>query len=479
MNGDFSRITFDADAQFSQVLLQQGRVLLDADFNEQSAIHQHFLRTLIMDVVGRACRAGDGFTVAPNGSEEDDFLISAGRFYLDGIMCVAPEGTTFRNQPSWPVPTGEGLGGEPFVAVIEAWERLVTATQLPDLRELALGGADTASRAQIRWQVRPGSAEWFTRETELMRKALQARFDATENVEARAAIKTKLDAAAKALQTFTDALNNFATTNAKPNCDAAMALLDALDGARPLLRASGKQDNDDQDPCAIAADAQYRGRENQLYRVEVHTGGLAGEATLKWSRENASVAFRMRQPPLLTGSNLVVSLETLGRDRRTGLCLGDWVELTGDRVEFAGLARPLGQVTKIDRAHGSVSVKMHDAPTASAFADCTLLRRWDQQVDVDDSGTVPITEGGDTWIPLERGIRVQFLPGGNYRSGDYWLIPARVASGDVLWPRDGEVPRAREPDGVKRHRAALAFGKKKAGAWVFRPCGGSITPICK
>ena len=35
MKGDFSRETFDRARHYSAVLLQQGRVQLDADWNEQ------------------------------------------------------------------------------------------------------------------------------------------------------------------------------------------------------------------------------------------------------------------------------------------------------------------------------------------------------------------------------------------------------------------------------------------------------------
>ena len=38
MRGDFSRDTFDPVKHFSRVLQQQGRVQLDADWNEQTAI---------------------------------------------------------------------------------------------------------------------------------------------------------------------------------------------------------------------------------------------------------------------------------------------------------------------------------------------------------------------------------------------------------------------------------------------------------
>ena len=50
MKGDFSRDTFDPDRHFSRVLMQQGRVQLDADWNEQAAIMQHALRSLVVDV---------------------------------------------------------------------------------------------------------------------------------------------------------------------------------------------------------------------------------------------------------------------------------------------------------------------------------------------------------------------------------------------------------------------------------------------
>lgn len=53
-----------------------------------------------------------------------------------------------------------------------------------------------------------------------------------------------------------------------------------------------------------------------------------------------------------------------------------------------------------------------------------------------------------------------------YRTGDYWLIPARTATGDVEWPTDTVTdaqgnathsPIARGPDGVIHHYAPLAI----------------------
>jgi hypothetical protein len=68
------------------------------------------------------------------------------------------------------------------------------------------------------------------------------------------------------------------------------------------------------------------------------------------------------------------------------------------------------------------------------------------------------------WITLEQGVQIQFQPNGIYRTGDYWLIPARTATGDVEWPRMSKtiagkeqmVSRPMTPRGVIHHYAPLA-----------------------
>jgi hypothetical protein len=81
------------------------------------------------------------------------------------------------------------------------------------------------------------------------------------------------------------------------------------------------------------------------------------------------------------------------------------------------------------------------------------------------------------WIALENGIQIQFLPAnsnGNhphfYRTGDYWLIPARVATDSIEWPveldnegqpkRDANnevTPIPQAPLGIRHHYAPLAI----------------------
>jgi hypothetical protein len=95
-----------------------------------------------------------------------------------------------------------------------------------------------------------------------------------------------------------------------------------------------------------------------------------------------------------------------------------------------------------------------------------ILRRWDHRHGVEGGaaeseadGALVIEEGVP--IRIENGIMITFehAPGEGahrYRTGDYWLIPARVATGDIEWPRDGGTPRALPPRGVEHHYGQLA-----------------------
>ena len=89
MKGDFSRMTFDASKHFSRVLMQQGRVQLDADWNEQTAILLHYMQTLAKDLIGAHGGPGEdsGFEIKSLATaSSDDFGIGKGRYYVDGIL---------------------------------------------------------------------------------------------------------------------------------------------------------------------------------------------------------------------------------------------------------------------------------------------------------------------------------------------------------------------------------------------------------
>src|SRR2546423_13392422 len=88
MPADISRRTFERDKHYAGVLAQQGRVVSDADLNEQLEIAIHRTETEAIDVIGPCGvpKALDSFRIGgtPDGL---DFTISAGRIYVDGILC--------------------------------------------------------------------------------------------------------------------------------------------------------------------------------------------------------------------------------------------------------------------------------------------------------------------------------------------------------------------------------------------------------
>jgi hypothetical protein len=473
MNGDITRDSFDPYRHYTRVVMQQGRVQLDADWNEQVAITERYLRTLAADLIGPfgGPQNDCGFAVGADRSvltgmtgkydlpldqarldeigkrlDGGDFLIGPGRYYVHGLLAENEEPITYSEQKGYPFDGETTLekvrGASTFLIYLDVWERSVTGAENPDLVEVALGSADTAARAQLVWQVK------ILRGTTAM------------------------------------------------SCSSTAA----LERARlSFLRARASQPASQPDACVIDPAARYRGAENQLYRVEIHRGGparpsgaTAGGATFKWSRENGSVVFPVRDLAEDTGkSETTAELATLGRDRRLGLATDDWVEVVDDGYVLRAAAEPLHLVERIDRdGLKAVLAGLGPADTGQDQALHPLLRRWDHDASdpaASDQGALLVTEAADAasgWIELEDGVQVQFPVSAvagepnEYRTGDYWLIPARTATGDVIWPRrqvGGQVEwEARPPNGVEHHYAPLAIASADDnGHWTF------VSPDCR
>ena len=96
------------------------------------------------------------------------------------------------------------------------------------------------------------------------------------------------------------------------------------------------------------------------------------------------------------------------------------------------------------------------------------------------------------WTTLEDGVEIWFEAGGHYVTGDYWLIPARVISGDLEWPAetdaDGNVvmsngvatPAALRSRGPRHYYAPLAHteaGNAREGKLVVTDCRCKIQRV--
>ena len=425
MYGDFSRMTFSRRKAYTGVWSQQGRVQLDADANEQTAIVLDWLRTLAVDFIGpfggHVIRAGFDVEL-----KADDLTFSPGHYYVYGLRCDIPKpteqgaaGATYSSL----VPGADPFPGPPYLVQMLVWERSVSAVAEPDLLEPALGPypPDTTVRSQVAW---------------------------IPAVSTTLPDGTKLAGATVDSESIHKAFDGYNTSG----------------GGHPLLAARVETDVEPEEASIVPATSGYLGVENQLYRVEVHTGGtvLADDGpTFKWSRENGSVEFRIVQPSAETKAPAPttvaeVTVASLGRDARTGLDVGDWVELIDDTWAPQGNPPPLAAVQAIGRADLTVTL------STEVKIDMSLhpyLRRWDQPADSPaDQDGILIAEG--TWFELEDGVEISFpASGGEYQRGDYWLIPARTATGGLLWPSDAGKPRAVPPDGPARYLVPLALVK--------------------
>src|SRR6266567_3592518 len=164
MKGDFSRQTFDSKKHYSGVLMQQGRVQLDADWNEAQATLRYRDQTEATDVIG-ACGAPENFAGFAITVQDSALMIGTGRYYVDGILCE--NGTTndssipYAQQPDLPAPPDvvnllkdetNPLG----LVYLDVWQRHLTALDDSSIRDQALGsdGPDTTTRVKNVWQVK-------------------------------------------------------------------------------------------------------------------------------------------------------------------------------------------------------------------------------------------------------------------------------------------------------------------------------------
>lgn len=556
MKGDFSRWTFNPDNQFTRVLMQQGRVQLDADWNEQVAILLHTMRQMVSDMMGPH---GTWDEAAFKVEKEDDKyqVNQKGRYYAGGVLVDAKEEKPYEIT----------VNGNTLV-YLDVWERHLTYVEAdeanqPGLREVALKGADTTTRATVAWRVRTGSVpldvdvaamrkaqtDWgtlaaslTTKEGELIKaensNAISPGFSGLTMLETD--LEGQISNLVGSLNTFIDGVNDTIPENSiigNENDPSVRDLITQLDNllsaikgkldipeesisqptsgydskddnkkieqlvtrmnllvdikklriqieqateilstgiykieesafdniATGKLKAAtngGEVSNADNDSCTIPPDAAYTGPENQLYRVEIHQGSGVDKnnkplpETFKWSRDNGTAIFPVDpQSIVVSGQELTLNLTNLGRDTEVGLAVEDWVELTHDDLVEALTPGRMFEVTKVDTITGTVTLKASDEPKLEPPEDPKhpILRRWDQ-----GSDAIQVKVKDDDYShSLENGIHIQFDDSGTYRTGDYWLIPARTATRNIEWPTENN--GFIEPHGIQHYYAPLAI----------------------
>jgi hypothetical protein len=426
MQGDFTRWTFDPGQGYRSVLLQQGRVLLDADFNEQTEITAHHDEARTRDVVGLGGgpSEGAGFSIVdasgapPAGTAWADLRITPGSYYVDGILCEAasPSAGEGAVPPGWPLadqPYLSAIGDDPglpepeedgrYAVYLDAWTHHVTADEEPSLREPALGGPDTTTRARTVWQAR------------------------------------------------------IAPIRAEQRCSGLQTLA-AVPRQAGMMVASLQEQAPDADPCQITVSGGYQRLENQLYRVQIHDASGA-VPTFVWSRENASVvsALTAIEPSRTAGQDADLLVDRVGRDDELSISLGDAVEVTSTDLELRGLPGFLATAGAPDGLRLPVTWTAGFPASLASLGRSPIVRRWE----------APPSDAVAGPADLEGGIQVGFPGGGGYTTGDYWLIPARAVRlayglaalpGTIEWPVDaGGAPLPQPPQGPVHHLTPLAI----------------------
>lgn len=478
MSGDYSRHRFDPRNNYTGVKMQQGRVQLDADWNEWTDVIERRSRAETVDTFGVHSTPGipgvavvspltpDAFKIEVSGGT---FTIAPGRMYVDGLLADnfgSEDGprefdpvlaelrglnpVAYAKQPYHPDPA-DLPGAGPHLAYLEVWQREVTHLQRPDLVEKAIS-VDTTTRVQTVWQVR-----------------------LLENV-----------------------TGSITCTSPDADLTAAWKSIISPSAGRLSSRAIGVPP--DVDPCELPPSGGYRGLENQLYRIEIHDGGGVGTATFKWSRDNASVAAEVIE--VVAASEL--KLASLGRDSLLRFNTDDWVEIIDDWRELSGEAgdpaKRVGLIRQITVNDAKQTISFSPALPADLLptgaGNNTLEKRhlrvirWDQRgivrdadnnvlVDLDSfgsGGVIPVPVPG-VWVNLEHGVQVRFSSEpapGEFRGNDFWTVAARTSDASV------EVLTNVPPQGIHRHYARLAlvtFPDEETDCRVHWPpsCGGCCT----
>jgi hypothetical protein len=494
MSFDASRFTFDPWNDYVGVVMQQGRVQLDQDWNEWVAEVVRRMQAGTVDILGTAAvpraTTPNGFNITPSATSSGAFTmtIGRGRIYVDGLLAenhglpppsplkwtdgsqpepAAPAllwdplldevtGSTdvpYDQQPYYfapmqvPLPTTAG----PHVVYLDVWQRELTHLQRPDLVEKAVN-VDTTERLQTVWQVK-----------------------VLANTGAGTSCGTDLGGLLNA---------------AGIHPSASRLTSDAVDVPLPT------------DPCQIPSASGFKGLENQLYRVEIHQDSAnAGGASFKWSRDNATIAALVLQ---ITAADTLV-VQSVGRDDVLRFNPLDWIEITDDWQELNGLPGEVHQIKSIEDATRTITLQTALAAPASYPVDGqgntdaarhTRIRRWDQSGkvlaadgttvywDLDNpasaavpAGTIPVPPVG-TQVMLENGVLVSFsldaaIKGGILAARDFWCFAVRAVDGTV------EKLNAAPPRGIHHHYTQLAVVTFPGGVsdcrtlWPPLPGGGA------
>jgi uncharacterized protein DUF6519 len=443
MKGDFSQWRpFDPNENFNGVLHQQGRVLIDPDWNDHTRILQHWQGRAARDVIGDSVAAvplgdSDGFkieaaqVITGGGQTRVELTVHPGHVWADGLLAYFSAPTTrvaaYLQPPIQnPAATSGSIGaGVRDAVILEVSREALNGFQAPErLIEPALGGPDTTERIQTRYAFR------------------LFRLGADEDCHT---IVSQLK----------DEPNNFG------NLSVSLQPTVVVPGDCPVVEGGG-----------------YTGFEHELYRIEIgpvangslkfkwsqFNGGLVGRGNFKAGPPKDTVEITANLTAIATSGLNSFYLEALQFDA----ALGQWVVTYGAKATLN-----TSQVLELDPPTFGTAL-----PTPSTPGDTIFFRLWNGLEDI--SAFTNATNPAD--LPNRVGIQLAFDSPANktYREGDYWVFPVRA--GEIKNPQ--VLINAQPPQGIRYHRVALAelnwnAAKNIAAPIQIEDCRRPFRPLTK
>ena len=423
MGSDRARATYDPRQQYRSVVMQQGRVTLEADWNEGQQIFTEEMRKEALDFVGPSGTPDDGYGIvlpARPTNPPFDFSIGPGIMYVGGVRAQLDQPVQYSNQPDWldhgpddpdwvDLPTLSAHPIDEFVYLLLR-EQEVSAVEDPDLKDVALGGPDTAQR------------------TRLLQRFVRIASQGASCDAGLAAAETK-----------------WATEGLRFD-PANMRLLSE---STLQVQFSGQSQTD---PCQPTAQGGYLAPDNQLIRVQISgVDPATGRPKFLWGFDDASFLYRIDIDPN-NSQNLIPQSTPVDSYHQPQV--GQAVEILRSAAELnnGGFVAALsGFVVTLDQSYqpDSQSIALPSGVnlpdeflTANASPPAQLfLRVWQQEVVFTPGTAAPL---GDTGLQ----VTLQTLAAAPFHLGDYWLFAVRPATPQVVYP-ERYLAAPQPPDGPR------------------------------
>lgn len=439
MSSDRARVSYDPSRHWRGVINQQGRVTLEADWNEAAAIAAESDRAELVDVVGPSGTPDDGYRVDVAAS--GDLTIRQGTMYVGGERMTLDADLDYADQPDWVDSAGDPLWVEPGDADGDeaVWlylrEQEVGAVEDPALLDVALGGPDTSGRLRIVQRV----------------------------VRSATGEDTCAGALGELEQSWAEQGLTFDPESMRLESAATLQVSFEEPATGPSL-------------CEPFAQGGYLGAENQLIRAQVAAVDASGAATLVWGFDNAYFMYRISQAVVDSGAGTTtLTLTSAPVDAFHQPAAGQAVEVLRAAAHLTQetaasddyVAAATGVVTTCETAYnpddGTVVVSAAlDADTVAS--PLLFLRVWQDTVPVEAGSAVAL---GDT------GIEVTLASGsGTFHAGDFWQFAVRPATPTGVSPVYPEriLDAPQPPDGPRLWACPLAVIAWSGGAGTVTDC---------